>query len=336
MKPACPSVLAVFLMLNFIRAGTFEPLSRPVPIILDTDMATDCDDAGALAVLHALAAKGEAEILAMVANNKGDSSIGAVAAINAFYGKPDIPLGAYQKDQVGTEAAGFVRQLAADTASYGHKVDARNQAPSAVEVYRRALAAAPDGRVVIVSIGHLNNLADLLESGPDAISPLSGMELVKQKAAHLVVMGGDYPSGKEHNFVARGAGPSAALVVSRWPGPILFSGYSLGEKVVTGPGLAALPENHPVRRAYAGHGSKPLEKGRPSWDQTAVLAAVRGPSPCWKLSKPGRNVVAADGSNQWEDDPSGLQAYLFEKQDPKKVAAEIEELMGGKKIRGKN
>lgn len=318
-------------MMNSLHALTFEPGPGPVPVILDTDMATDCDDVGALAVLHSLSAKGEVEILAMVANNKGDSSIGAVAAINAFYGKPDIPLGAYQKNEVGTEAADFVRQLAADTKAYGHKATSRGQVPSAVEVYRRALAAAQDGRVVIVSIGHLNNLADLLESAPDAISPLSGLELVRQKTAHLVVMGGDYPSGKEHNFVARNSGPSAALVAGRWPGSILFSGYTLGERVVTGPGLSVLPENHPVRRAYAGHDSRPLEKGRPSWDQTAVLVAVRGPSPYWKISKPGRNVVAEDGSNHWEEDPAGLHAYLIEKQDPKKVAGEIEELMVGKK-----
>jgi hypothetical protein len=38
----------------------------PVRIFFDTDMHTDCDDAGALAVLHALADRGECEILATV------------------------------------------------------------------------------------------------------------------------------------------------------------------------------------------------------------------------------------------------------------------------------
>jgi hypothetical protein len=37
-----------------------------VRIILDTDMSGDCDDAGALALLHALADQGECEILATV------------------------------------------------------------------------------------------------------------------------------------------------------------------------------------------------------------------------------------------------------------------------------
>ena len=48
-------------------------------IIFDTDMAGDCDDAGALAVLNALADRGEAEILALVTNRKcpSNSSAGA-------------------------------------------------------------------------------------------------------------------------------------------------------------------------------------------------------------------------------------------------------------------
>ena len=37
----------------------------PVPVIFDTDMRGDVDDVGATAVLHALANRGEAKILAM-------------------------------------------------------------------------------------------------------------------------------------------------------------------------------------------------------------------------------------------------------------------------------
>src|SRR3712207_437465 len=46
-------------------AQTTGPTGPP-RILFDTDMLTDCDDAGALAVLHALADNGEAEILATV------------------------------------------------------------------------------------------------------------------------------------------------------------------------------------------------------------------------------------------------------------------------------
>lgn len=283
---------------------TFQPPVRPVPVILDTDMATDCDDAGAMAVLHALATRGEAAILAIVADNRDPASIGAVAAINAYYGRPHIPLGAYQGDEVGATAASFVRELAADTTAYGHTVIDRSQVPSAVEVYRRALATAADGSVII-SIGHLNNLADILASGPDIHSTLPGAELIRRKVSHWVVMGGDYPAGQEHNFFARGSAPFAVRAIAACPVPVLFSGFTLGADIVTGPALAKLPAGHPVRRAYASHGSRPLENGRPSWDQTAILAAIRDPRDYWTITGPGTNIVAPDGSNTWHPAADG-------------------------------
>lgn len=305
----------------------FHPPSRPAFILLDTDMATDCDDAGALAVLHALADSEEAEIRAVAVNNKDAASVGAVAAINAFYGRGDIPLGAYQGDAIGATAGPFVPALAADTRLYGHAARSRADVPSAVFIYRKTLAALGDGLGVIVSIGHLNNLLDLLGSGPDENSPLPGPELVRKKVAHAVMMGGDYPFGREHNFFARGSDAVTGAVLRAWPTPILFSGYTLGLAVMTGPKFAALPENHPVRRAYALHGSEPLKNGRPSWDQTAVLAAVRGPAPFWSLGPAGRNHADPDGSNRWESDPRAPHAYLVESAPPENTAAEIEALM---------
>ena len=53
-----------------------------VGIIFDTDMDTDCDDAGALAILHALADRGEAEILATVVSSRYPWSVPCVEAID--------------------------------------------------------------------------------------------------------------------------------------------------------------------------------------------------------------------------------------------------------------
>jgi hypothetical protein len=44
--------------------------AEPVRVIFDTDMDTDCDDAGALALLHALADNGEAVILATLVSSQ--------------------------------------------------------------------------------------------------------------------------------------------------------------------------------------------------------------------------------------------------------------------------
>ena len=65
--------------------------------------------------------------------------------------------------------------------------------PTAVEVYRQVLAEAEDNSVVISAIGFATNIADLLRSGPDDKSPLTGSELVAAKVKTVVWQGGWYP-----------------------------------------------------------------------------------------------------------------------------------------------
>lgn len=329
--------MVILGVLTSCNAGQNEEALEPVGIIFDTDMTTDCDDAGALAMLHTLDQTGEANILATVVNNKGDHSAGATKAINTFYGRADIPVGVYKGDDVGRDAADFFSAISRDIAAYGHSATSRDQLPDAVDVYRKTLAEAGPGEVVIASVGHLNNLYDLLQSGPDSYSPLNGRDLVEQKVHHLVVMGGhflpdaagQYPNGCEHNFRARGSARFTGPALDLWPGEILFSGYEIGEKIMTGSGLTRLGEGHPVRRAYEGHPSEPLVNGRMSWDQTAVLAAVRGPQAYWDVSEPGRIRVDSEGCNTWTDDRNGQHAYLISRENPSPsdIGEIIEKLM---------
>jgi hypothetical protein len=331
--------LSVLLLVTACGLGSCrsETVSRPVAVIFDTDMATDCDDAGALAMLHALERRGEARILATMVNNKGMHSAGATAAINAFYGRPDVPVGAYQGDAVGLDAAAFYREIALDTAAYGHTATSRDELPAAVTVYRQVLGRAGPREVVVISVGHLNNLYELLASGPDDHSPLNGVDLVSEKVDHLVVMGGHflpdvrerYPHGREHNFFARGSAQFTGAAIERWPTRILFSGYEIGERILTGQRLANLDDGHPVRRAYAAHPSQPLVNGRMSWDQTAVLAAIRDPGLYWDLSPPGRATVDAEGRNSWTAVADGVHRYLVERAQPapSELATIIEDLM---------
>ena len=334
-----PKSITVLLIAFLVLGCSNETDQRenPVNIIFDTDMTTDCDDAGALAMLHTLERKGEANILATVVNNMGEHSSGATAAINAFYNRKNIPVGAYQGDIVGRDAADFFVDIALDKDSYGHTASTRNQFPDAVQVYRKVLAEAGQHEVVIVSVGHLNNLYDLLESEADQYSELNGVQLVEEKVDHLVVMGGHflsdvserYPYGREHNFRARGSAQFTGSVLEKWPTRIVFSGYEIGENILTGTRLTELDENHPVRYAYAHHPSEPLVNGRMSWDQTAILAAVRDPELYWDLSDPGWAEVDEEGFSRWTRDPDGMHVYLIQRNNPgpSEIADIIEELM---------
>ena len=96
---------------------------------------------------------------------------------------------------------------------YPSNIKNYSQVPSAVEVYRSVLAQQPDSSVTISSIGFLTNLDDLLASGPDQHSPLSGPALVAAKVKSIVVMGGNYPSSGGKMTWNFGGGSDVAVYV---------------------------------------------------------------------------------------------------------------------------
>lgn len=320
----CVCVALTAIALCRADVPSTHPKPSPVKVIFDTDMQNDCDDAGALATLHKLADLDEAEILACVVDSRGTEKAMAatVSAINTYYGRPTIPIGTYQAKIKGLgKRSSYVAKIRDE---FPHHALPDDEEPTALSVYRTALAAAPDSSVSIISVGFLPNLSDLLKSVPDAISPLSGADLVRAKVKRLVVMGGEFPKGADAcNLV----GDSAATqyVVAHWPTPILFSGAEIGNKIMTGKVLAATPASNPVRRAYELHGN--LRGGRQSWDLTAVLAAVRDPHLYWDVSASGTINVARDGKDEWVPTPDQGHTYLIEKLPPEDVAKVLNDLI---------
>lgn len=296
--------------------------SGPVRVILDTDMEEDVDDAGTLAMLHALQEQGEAELLAVMIDTPGKWGAPAADAINTYFGYPNVPIGTLKPTTTGTLSP-YNRQIAE-----GFPNDLRDgiNAPDAVALYRSILASQPDDSVVIASVGLLTNLANLLNSPADTVSPLTGAQLVQAKVQRLVMMGGKYPSGTEWNFQQDPA--AAATAVNTWPGPIVFSGFEVGNTVMTGSRLfTETPHNSPVREAYrlyVGEGNN-----RNSWDQTALLYAIRGAGTLFtELGATGSNSVsAATGSNSWIPSVDKDQYYLGKAAPDAVVADAIEDLM---------
>lgn len=334
----CVASITLFIVAMAGLAYGQQPRGNaPVKVILDTDMLTDPEDVNALWLLNALADRGEAEILACVVNGHewNRASGAAVDTVNTWFGRPNLPLGAF-KGGYPVKKSPFTPLL---RDKYAHTAPSDDALPSAVEIYRRALAGQPDRSVKIVSIGFLLNLADLLASQPDAHSKLTGRELIRAKVQELVVMGGKYPKGREYNFYFGGVQGAAVKVVDAWPAevPIVFSGYELGGSIISGKTYKQTLADGPLRLALANQYNA-LDRGRESWDETAVLYAVRGLSyhgfPYWKLHS-GRVVVdPKDGSNSWIDGPDKRQAYLVAAQPPERLAQVLEELVLGAKPRG--
>ena len=297
-------------------------------VIFDTDMATDCDDAGALAMLHALQDKGECELLGVMVNDPDKDASGAVDVINTYYGRGNIPIGVVDETGQSESRDRFTGTLVKE---FPFDLNWR-RAPNAVKLYRELLANARDQSIVIVSVGFLGNLGRLLDSDPDQYSSLTGEELVAKKVKELVCMGGRYPSGFEHNFHKKYR-TEAKRVVDGWTAPVTYSGYEIGVDIMTGPRLwSETPESNPVRRAYDLYLNWTDRKQNPrnSWDQTAVLYAVRGAAGRWGLNKRGSNTYDK-GNNAWvtSPDPRGRleQAYLTKKASNAQLEKEIDDLM---------
>jgi inosine-uridine nucleoside N-ribohydrolase len=286
-----------------------------VRLILDTDMGNDIDDALALAMLHALVSRGEAELLAVTLTKEGGSSAAYVDAVNTFYGRPDIPIGTIPGGGPTPEDAPWLqaileREQADGPPLYPHDLEA-GRAPAAVEVLRRTLANEKDGAVVVVQVGFSTNLVQLLDSPPDASSPLDGRTLVARKVGRLVVMAGAYPQGGPEYNVERDVA-SAQRLFSTWPTPIVASGVEVGSAIEF-PATSIESDfgyvsDHPIAEGYRRY--LPMPYDRPTWDLTAVLHAVRPDAGDFDRSPRGYIEVHPDGRTTFHESPVGNHLFL--------------------------
>jgi len=321
MRMTCVALCVLF--------GTVAFADAP-QVILDTDIGGDFDDVGALATLHALADCGECEILAVGSCSTSRDAIPCIEIVNDYYGRTLLPVGGIPDWPMQPRVCGdfwhkvkWPEVLKAKYRRYRHETSA--EAPDVVRVYRRALADAPDGSVVVIAVGNMSNLPRLLDSRPDFLSRLGGRDLVAKKVARLVIMGGEFPAGRECNI--KGNTRASQRLFTEWPTPIVCSGYEIGTPVLTGKRLIALPDNgNPVRDAYATAMSQGDRNGRCSWDQTAVLAAVRPIERHFGLER-GYVTVLDSGSNTWRAAANGPHTRLLPKLPPPELARVIEDLM---------
>ncbi len=297
----------------------------PLHVIFDTDFGPDYDDVGAITLLHCFADSGLVNILATVGSSKYKNAAAAINVFNTYFNRPGIPIAVVRGDAVELGD----KQHWTDTiiSRYPHRIQNNEDVPDALDLYRKILSSQPDHSVTIITVGFFTNLANLLKSPGDSWSPLNGYELVKKKVLNLVSMAGRFPSGKEFNLAEDEN--ASKIVLAEWPTTILFSGFEIGQKIKTG-----LPLIHdeqiqksPVKDVFSI--CIPLAKedsaGRMSWDETAVLVAVKGWQEYYNLEK-GNCKINPDGFNEWEK-TGGNRAHLVEKQSPQAVGEIINQLL---------
>ncbi len=306
----------------------------PENIILDTDMDTDCDDAGALALLHYYAGKGLLNISAVVCDVNNPWTGAYVKTVNSFLGRAYIPVGVWNGTFVRKEYTENQNKLLGMGGIYNRIIAERNNVipgrnffpEDSVRLYRRILASADDKSVTICAIGLLSVIAALLGSFPDEYSNLSGRELVKLKVKRLVTMGlGVYPKGKDR-FNWKMDSRAAGLVLNKFPAPILVN--ALGEDVLSGNILMKeRPDFDPVAEAFRIFSCGNREFKRPSWDQITVMAAA-GQGQGFLFEKAGGKLSYDPVSEEhvWLEEP-GCDSYLEELVPAVVIGAEIDRLM---------
>lgn len=304
-----------------------ESATTKEKIIFDSDMGPDYDDVGAIAVLHALADLGECEILATLSSDSHPSIAPTIELFNRYYRKENIPVGI--PDETGANFTANNNWNDSLLMKFAPDLKSKTDYPKASEIYRKILASQPDKSVTIVTVGFTTNLANLLKTESDDHSSLSGTELVKQKVKKWVAMAGRFPEGKEFNVFIDSV--SSSYVFEHWPTPILFSGFEIGTQIFTGGKLAEKnSQNNPASWAYkynlATYENKPV-KNRMSWDQTAVLAAIRDPERYFYVIGPGKIVIEPSGYNYWDANTNREHYFLVHKYPYQNIADTLENLM---------
>jgi len=328
-------ILAIGLVCLIIIPIQSVAQNKAVPVIYDTDMGPMTDDVGAIAMLHALADKGEAEILATIASNRHPTIAQVIDVFNTYYGRPNIPIGVPKGVAVEIKDAPEVCCYGGWTnyivQNYPTDIRSNEVVPGAVEVYRKVLSEQPDNSVTIVTVGFMTNLSDLLVSGPDEYSDLNGEDLVKTKVKELVSMAGTFsgsvtdPQGPDKEYNLYMDARASKHVFEEWPTEIIFSGFALGAKVRSGgPIIKSSDMNHSPIQDVMRMVSSGSSGG--SFDQTAILAAVYGAETYFDVVS-GRITVDWDGSNGWDSSGNG-HYYLKEKKEGFRDAEEkINELL---------
>lgn len=298
-------MLIRFLPLVFVwLCSTFWVQAQP-NVIIDLDIDSDVDDVSALAMLHTLHNQKRINLLGIIVTSNDSAAASCAGVTNTYFGNGEIPIGVLKNQADLHHFSRYTRQLATE---FPHSTPELNELPDATSLYRKLLVGAPDESVTIVTIGHLSNFRNLLQSRKDRYSSLNGQQLTEKKVKQWLCMGGKFPAGKEANFY-RPDPASTVYCVKAWKKPVVFAGWEVGKEIVTGGAYLKrkIDPASPVYRAYELYNNF---DGRASWDQVAVLLLTDTWPTYFELETDGYCAVEADGSNKWVTGAARNHAYV--------------------------
>jgi len=300
-------------------------------VVVLTDYAGDCDDAAALAVACKAHADGDINILGIVATSSVATSAAGVYGQLMAYGQEAIPVYAYQ-GSIGT----YNNRISAPVRdAHGVPGQTRTAFPDDVIGLRTMLTAAPDASVKMIDVGAPISTSRLLDSPADAISPMTGRELVAAKVVGLWMMAGEFTSTRVEYNADRDVA-STQNVYQTWPTPIYAHGAEVGGTILTAPGLGTASGVDPVKTAFdAFDVASPTSlevylgrRARSSWDPACVHHAIYGNQTFYNYAGAnGTITVSGTGVTTWSATPAGNRFQVGKVASDADIAAAIQAII---------
>ena len=257
----------------------------PVLVILDQDATSDEGDSAGIRHALSLMDLNLLTVIAIGSTLTNEYSAAGIAAYCNYYGYSDIPIGVTKTQRyalmTGAQGAMFTMDAVATNAAYPPFSLYNSNYPAAYKVYRRALANAPDGKVVIDSEGDSVNIRQLWDSPADEISPLTGQQLCEQKVLYFFSNNGSTNLGVlEYNL---NQDQYAAAVWNLITVPVVWMWWEVAERGtfaqnIQDPKIHAI--DSPLYQGATNYFSKTggSNPSRPPWDAFAkwYMAAAYG------------------------------------------------------------
>jgi inosine-uridine nucleoside N-ribohydrolase len=313
--------LSLMLLISACSPGTqgnrsVDSKESAKKVIFDTDLGNDIDDVLALQMLFNYEKENKVDLLGITISKSNPNAVPFLDGYCRFNNRGEMPIG-YAYNGVNPET-GVYLDATLEAEFEGQKVISPQRTlddniPEGYVLLRRILVEQPDSSVTLIAVGPLTNIARLLDSQPDSISPLDGIELVRQKVQLISLMSGSFTG--EYDFpewnVIQDL-PASRIVYEKSPVPLITSGFEIGMRLCY-PSESIMsdfgnPKANPLCVAYQAYMQMPYN--RQTWDLTAVLEAVEPDSSYFELSPTGVITLDDSGFCQFEVKVDGLHRFL--------------------------
>ncbi|MBO4825725.1 MAG: hypothetical protein J5506_00615 [Prevotella sp.] len=296
-----------------------EQKPQPVQMILDSDFGSSTDDLFALMMLNHYIDDGLVDLKGIIVDREGEKNAGVVDIFNTYYGHPDIPVGLERNGVKNPRCFIPYNGICDLTDAQGRPLFRRSlntsQLPDGYKLYRHLLSKADDHSMVIVAIGFATTLAQLMESGPDEYSQLSGLDLFGQKVKAVYIQSGRFEAGDSLcGYNMRAASKQSAVFYDKLPKNVdlVMSPSNIGDAMDYVPRDVLTDLSYtginPIKAVYTNY---TCDTGQRMWDTNCLVNAVMGDGQ-YHLSPRGFVTFVDKGQESlmlFKPDPNGNARY---------------------------